>query len=514
MQKGNTQKTLRKKKPAKDAIIDLANQIATPIRSTDGRNYVVMKDKKHLALPLSGGNSQAIHEICYQYYVRNNKWVGRDGINNLASYLTTRCSISEPVEVNLRSGFSDGAIHLDYGDKECHVLKVDSEKIELTRESSVIFTRSMVTGRFPELVDEASDLRELLKYVRVEEQALPALVGTIIGMWFSNIPQPIVLLHGSAGAGKTTSLRFILDLVDPSTKMPGGSLTEKVRDLKSLAVLRRVLVFDNASYVNAETSDNLARIATGGELSMCSLYENDLPHLTVIMRPILINGIMNGFTRSDLASRAISFELNAIPEEERSAFSELEREWDEAKPKIFRALLEITSRLLRNESPFWQMVTTRHRNIDLMRIIAFVSSELQIDGLTYVDNSIDSLSHVVLDSSLVSEALRATIECARGDIGECRHSDSYIVNGVKRDSQFFDSYLDLSEIRQHLEDHTPFDQRKNLPDTAKQLGEALKRVESDLINIYGVTMEKKKTNKRMKYVFSQKESYDSVSMAN
>lgn len=72
----------------------------------------------------------------------------------------------------------------------------------------------------------------------------------------------------------------------------------------------------------------------------------------------------------------------------------------------------------------------------------------------------------------------------------------------------------MTEIRDLLEEHLPFDLRKHLPETAKQLGEALKRIEAELINIYGITMEKKKTNKRMEYVFRQEESHDRVSVAN
>ena len=174
----------------------------------------------------------------------------------------------------------------------------------------------------------------------------------------------------------------------------------------------------------------------------------------------------------------------------------------------------MTSRLLKNESPYWQMVKTRHRNIDLMRIIAFVSSELQLDGLTYVDDSIDSLSHVVLDSSVVSEALRSTIECARNENQGCQHSAYSVMHGEATDNKFLNTQLSMAEIRDLLEEHLPFDQRKHLPETAKQLGEALKRIESDLINIYGITMEKKKTKKRMEYIFRQKELHDSVSVAN
>lgn len=85
------------------------------------------------------------------------------------------------------------------------------------------------------------------------------------------------------------------------------------------------------------------------------------------------------------------------------------------------------------------MIKTRHRNIDLMRIIAFVSSELQIDGLTYVDYSIDSLSHVVLDSSVVSEALRATIECARNENQGCQHSAHSFMNGEATENKFLNT---------------------------------------------------------------------------
>lgn len=114
-------------------------------------------------------------------------------------------------------------------------------------------------------------------------------------------------------------------------------------------------------------------------------------------------------------------------------------------------------------------------------------------GLTYVDYSIDSLSNVVLDSSVVSEALRATIDCARNENQGCRHSAFAFMHGEPTENKFLNSQLSMAEIRDLLEEHLPIDQRKHLPETAKQLGEALKRIEADLINIYGITMEKKKT---------------------
>lgn len=490
-------------------LIELAIDIATPLRGTDGRNYIVLKNQPHVAIPHSGNSSQAVLTICNQYHVQNNDWVGTSGMNHLASYLSAQCGLSQPVEVHMRAGFSNGNIYLDYGNLEHEVLAVTPLGVQLTNECPIYFTRGAVISQFPELTEATAELRELRKFIRVEEDALPALIGCIIGMWMSNIPQPIVFLHGSAGAGKTTSLRFILDLVDPTTKMPGGALTENVRDLKSLAALRRVLVFDNTSHVKGEASDHLARIATGGEMTLRSLYENDQPHITMLMRPILINGIMDGFTRGDLASRAISFELTAIPKDEKAAFSDLESQWEIYKPRFFASILKVATELLGSDPAQYQKIESNHRNIDLMRVISFVSQQIGIDGVAYVEESIKSLSRVVLAGNVITDALRATIECAINNPDYCEHQFNGLGNmGVNRN--FFGEFYDLRRLKNILEDHIPIEDRKALPQTPKQLGEALKRVESEINLLFGVQFNKKSTNKGVRYSFEMADSYDRI----
>jgi len=497
------------KKSKNQKLIDLANEIATPIRGTDGRNYVVLNQTPHIAIPHSGNNSNAVLTICNQFHISTNDWVGTNGMNHLASYLTAQCGLSEPVEVHMRAGFSAGTIYLDNGTPDAELIRINGTGVKLVNDCPIYFTRGAVISPFPELSQSTIDLREIRRFIRVDEDALPALIGCIIGMWMSNIPQPIVFLHGSAGSGKTTSLRFILDLVDPTTKMPGGALTENVRDLKSLAALRRVLVFDNASHVKSEASDHLARIATGGEMTLRSLYENDLPHITMLMRPIVINGIMDGFTRGDLASRAISFELSAIPKEEREAFSDLEMEWELLKPDFFASILNIASSMLANKILQFQKVDSNHRNIDLMRVIAFVSEKLGIDGIDYVEQSIKSLSRVVLGGNVVTEALRATIDCAIENTAGCSHRYSNFDN-IPQPSEFFDTFFDLNKLKDTLESHIPFDDRKALPQTPKQLGEALKRVESEIRILFGVNFNKKNTNKGVRYSFSKVDAYERI----
>ena len=102
------------KKSKNQKLIELAAEIATSIRGTDGRNYVVLKDKPHIAIPHSGTNSKAVLTICNQFHVATTDWVGTNGMNHLASYLTAQCGLSEPVEVHMRAGSANGNIYLDY----------------------------------------------------------------------------------------------------------------------------------------------------------------------------------------------------------------------------------------------------------------------------------------------------------------------------------------------------------------------------------------------------------------
>ena len=157
--------TVKKNKNQK--LIELAANIAFCIRGNDGRNYVVLKDKPHIAIPHSGANSQAVLAICNQYLIANSDWVGTSGINHLSSYLTAQCLSREPVEVHMRSGFSQGSIFLDYGDSDFRVLQVSQNFVKLVDTCPIYFTRGTVISQFPEITQATSSLTELRRFIRV-----------------------------------------------------------------------------------------------------------------------------------------------------------------------------------------------------------------------------------------------------------------------------------------------------------------------------------------------------------
>ena len=490
-------------------LIDFSLKHCKMIRATDGRFYVTLDKKPHMAFSHSSNSSEAISEICTLWFQESKIWPNQRATSHLSAFLTSKCRAAEPVEVFLRSGIKDGVLYLDCGDSQYSVYEIDSAGYRKLSSSPVLFTRSHVISELPTLIEGAIGIEEILRFIRIERRALPSVIGCMIASWIPNIPQPIVFLQGPARSGKTTSLRKILSLIDPSTDMPGGSLSNNESDMKALASLRRVFVFDNVSHVDADKSDLLARVSSGGEIILRAKYTDDTAHVTQMRRPIYINGIMDGFTRSDLASRSVNFNLFPISESEITADSELNKEWNTYLPFIFTKLLGITQETLRILNSDRPIPNSRHRNIDLVQIIDIVGHILGIDGLAYLDESIDSLSAVVLAGNVLGEAVRTTIECALNWEDSCPHFSSFgNERGYKElaETNLFERTFTTEETRIFLKVHTPIEHQKELPDTPKKLGEGLKRMEADLLGLMGVQFKNVRTNRGVRYEFTNVKS--------
>ena len=108
-----------------------------------------------------------------------------------------------------------------------------------------------------------------------------------------------------------------------------------------------IVALDNLSHIRTWLSDALCRLSTGGGFSTRTLYENAEETIFDALRPVIINGIGELATRSDLLDRTISLTLPAIPDDRRRTEADLWREFEEARPRILGALLDAVSTALR-----------------------------------------------------------------------------------------------------------------------------------------------------------------------
>ena len=165
------------------------------------------------------------------------------------------------------------------------------------------------------------------------------VLGALIGMFRPDGPYWVVKLSAEQGSGKTTFVRVLRSLIDPNTS-PTRAQTTSEKDLFIAANNSWVLSFDNVSFVGGKLSDAFCRLATGGGFSTRSLYTDDDETIIDVCRPILLNGITDVGTRSDLLDRSLVIELPPIASSNRTPESVFNRRFSEASPRILGALLD------------------------------------------------------------------------------------------------------------------------------------------------------------------------------
>jgi hypothetical protein len=119
------------------------------------------------------------------------------------------------------------------------------------------------------------------------------------------------------------------------------------RDLMIASKNGWLIALDNLSGLPAWLSDCLCRLATGGGFATRMLFENDEEVIFDAQRPVIINGIDDVASRSDLLDRCLLVNVPRIEASKRRTEAELWARVEEAQPRIFGALLSVVSNVLR-----------------------------------------------------------------------------------------------------------------------------------------------------------------------
>src|SRR5262249_19472572 len=119
------------------------------------------------------------------------------------------------------------------------------------------------------------------------------------------------------------------------------------RDLVIAANNSHVLAFDNLSALPHALSDAFCRLATGASFGLRQLYTDADEVLFQAARPILLNSIEDVISRPDLADRAILLTLSPIGDRRRRSERQIWRDFELARPRLLRALLDAAALGLR-----------------------------------------------------------------------------------------------------------------------------------------------------------------------
>lgn len=425
----------------------------------DGDAYVSIPVKDHVEnYPLAGK--------------RFRRWLGRLYYRETGSSPTTQ-AVDDALGVLQGKALYDGAeypvavriaehksgIVIDLGDATWQAVVVGPDGWRVTP-SPVKFVRPRGLLALPEPVrgGNVSEWRDLINVQSDDDWAL--LVTCVTAMFRPGLPFPILLVNGEQGSAKSSLCRQVRALVDPN-QAPLRAEPREVRDVVIAGKNGWLQAFDNLSHIPPWLSDALCRMSTGGGFATRQLYEDDAEVVFDVMRPVMINGIDEVSTRSDLLDRMVTITLPSIADNRRRKEAEINTEFDRRRPCILGAILNGFSAGLRNVSSVKVDALPRMADFALLGAAAEPALGLPPGSFlaAYRANR-QGVHDVALDASPIVPALLSVME------GQGSWS------GVSR------------QLLQHLESDDNSDQRqrrsRSWPQNARQLTSMLKRIVPNL----------------------------------
>jgi hypothetical protein len=279
--------------------------------------------------------------LARRFYEEEDKAPGAQAVQDALGVLEGK-ALYDGVElpVYTRLAEHNGAIYLDLGNARWQAVEVTASGWRVIDTPPVKFRRAKGMLPLPEPVLRGS-LADLRPFVNVaSEDDWRLLVSWLLAAFRPTGPYPVLVVYGEQGSAKSSLVRVLRALVDPNTAALRTTSREE-RDLIIAATNGWVIALDNLSHLPDWLSDALCRLATGSGFATRELYTDADETIFAAQRPIILNGIEEVATRGDLLDRAITLYLPTIPEDQRKEEQVFWREFEQARPQICGALLEI-----------------------------------------------------------------------------------------------------------------------------------------------------------------------------
>jgi hypothetical protein len=459
--------------PVSAQLVRLATSKYRFVTSTDGMPYALPKDGPPIAVPLKGHGSFK-KKLANDFYRLTQCPASSNALSDALLILEGEADNGGAIPIYQRVAPTAEGIRLDLADPENTFVDISASGWVVKRGETdgPVFRRTRSTGALP--IPEDGDLEELWQLVNVAEAYRGVVLGWLVTTLFPDIAQPILLLRGEQGTGKTTAAKMLVDLVDPGQ----GRLASPPRNEQDWAVAasgRSVVGLDNLSVIPPWLSDAFCRAVTGDSSVTRTLFSNADLSILSFRVAMVITSIDAGSLRGDLADRLLPIELERFDDGPRKRRSEVElfKQFNAALPGLLGALLTLTSAVLKSLPTVPEPEGGWPRMADFARVLAardMVSGEKSVDAY---QASTKDLESDVLEGDPLAAALIRLVEYE----GHWEGTATEL----------------LSDLAQEV-DFTP-EIRRTWPSNAANLSGRLTRM-APALRQYGIEHENKKSNSR------------------
>lgn len=270
---------------------------------------------------------------------------GPQAITGALNVLEAKAGAGPGIELHNRVAAHEGAIYYDMSDEKWRAVRVTAEGWEVVEDPPPLFRR-YVHQLAQVDPDPTGDLTDLLGFVNLRDGADQLLLLVyVVSCLVPDYPHAIPVVVGPQGSAKTTLLRMVRKIIDPSVVEVMTFPYEKVELIQMLAH-QWAPYFDNVSRLPLWLSDALCSASTGLGFPKRQLWTDEEDIIFRIKHCVGLTGINAAPTQSDLLDRCLFFKLPAIPEGERRTEKELWADFERGRAALVGGALNALSKAI------------------------------------------------------------------------------------------------------------------------------------------------------------------------
>jgi len=368
-----------------------------------GDPYITFAEKPTVGFPIK--STMVKRWLCGKYWEYNKKGFSGEAFIQAADTLEAKAiHTNEKRQLYNRTARVRNTIYYDLGDDH-NIVTIDGSGWKITSVSPVLFRRynHQIPQVFPK---EGYSLYKVFDYVNLKDEKDRLLyLASLITSFIPDIPRPALVIIGDHGSAKSTGLKIIRKLVDPSSVLLLSPPSD-FQELAQIATHNYCLFLDNVSTLSDSYSDFLCRLVTGVGFSKRKLYTDNDDIVSYQMGIVGINGINLVVERADLLDRSIIIPFQRISEEDRKEETELNDHFETEKPYLLGAAFDVLSKTLKNLETI--KLARKPRMADFAKYAVASTVALggsQSDFLNAFDRNLERQNTAAIDSSLTAQVI-------------------------------------------------------------------------------------------------------------
>lgn len=344
---GHTSGKSKEKQSKTERVIELAEERAEFFSDQFDDGYAAVDVDDHREI-LKISSSRFKTWVSHLFWKEDDATLSDTALKTVITNLEGRALFDgDENRLHNRVAKHDHAFWCDLTNEDWQAVRIDKSGWTVMDEPPVLFRRysHQEPQVIPEDVDDpATVIDEVFDFLNPsldDDQRLLFKVDLIASL-LPHIPHVVLVPYGSQGSLKSTLCKVKRRLVDPSA-VELLSLPRSKDDLAQQLMHHWAPQYDNISYLKQWHSDMFCRTCTGEGFSKRRLYTDAEDVIWQFKRTVSLNGINEVPQAPDLLDRSLLMELERIPREERKTEEEVWSAFEDARPRIFGAMLDILS---------------------------------------------------------------------------------------------------------------------------------------------------------------------------